>query len=149
MLQSNQQAMHCFLSHQASACTDISGFGLLGHLLEMIKEQTVSIDIFLEAIPVLDGVLSCVESGFNSSLEPANRQMDSQIQNNNSAVQHPHYPLLFDPQTSGGLLASVPADKSEACLEELKNRGYDDARIIGHVKNETDPDKPIQLVTDS
>ncbi len=147
MLQSNQRAMHCFIEHQASACTDISGFGLLGHLLEMTRGQDISIDIEIDALPSLQGALECFESGFSSSLHGANQLKEQYIGNSAVVKDHRAYPLLFDPQTSGGLLASVPGGRAEACLDQLRTMGYQDARIIGQVQDGKDPAIPFHMVT--
>ncbi len=148
MLQSNQQAMHCFMKHQASACTDISGFGLLGHLLEMTRGQNLGIEIQIDALPVLHGALESFESGFRSSLHGANQLKEKYINNFSAFSKHRCYPLLFDPQTSGGLLASIPADRAAACVEQLRNCGYQGAEIIGQVKDEKDPATTFYMVTE-
>jgi selenide, water dikinase len=61
-------------------------------------------------------------------------------------VVSPLYPLLFDPQTAGGLLASVPPDRAEACLAALHTHGYDRAAIIGTVQLQIHPGEPITIV---
>jgi selenide,water dikinase len=60
-------------------------------------------------------------------------------------ADHPRYPLVFDPQTAGGLLASVPGDRAETCLERLRELGYDRATAIGRVQAQGEPLEPIVL----
>ncbi|MDJ0510673.1 MAG: selenide, water dikinase SelD [Crocosphaera sp.] len=133
MLLANQKASEIFLKFEASACTDITGFGLLGHLIEMMKASQVSVELKLDKIPVLQGAMETLEDKITSSFHPKN--LDNKVY----VVQHekfenlPQYSLLFDPQTSGGLLASVPIESAENCLEELRRVGYVDSQIIGQV----------------
>jgi selenide,water dikinase len=68
------------------------------------------------------------------------------LHNQAEFVQHPRYPLLFDPQTAGGLLASVPADRAAACLAELNALGYAHAAVIGQVRPMRDAQAPIILL---
>jgi selenide, water dikinase len=133
MLQSNQAAAVQFQHHQATACTDITGFGLLGHLLEMAQASQVAVELDLEAIAVLDGAKETLQQGIVSSLQPQNLCAAVSVQNIESFNQHPLYPLLFDPQTSGGLLASVPETQAIACLTALQDKGYANSQIIGRV----------------
>ena len=108
MLQSNREAAGCLFAHGATACTDVTGFGLLGHLVEMIKPSRVDVEIDLGAIPFLDGAEETVAAGIFSSLQPQNLRLRRAIHDVENASKDLRYPLLFDPQTSGGLLAGVP-----------------------------------------
>ena len=146
MLLSNRAAAQCLRAQGATACTDITGFGLLGHLLEMTKPSAADVEIDLQALPLIDGALETVESGILSSLQPANLRLRRAISNNKEAITSPLYPLVFDPQTSGGLLASVAADKADDCLKELQELRYSQARIIGRVKTTEGRDETITLV---
>ena len=130
---SNRQAGEIFYRHNASACTDITGFGLLGHLLEMLKPAGHGASIKLNQLPVLDGALDCFAQGISSTLQPQNSQSAHAINNAQQWRSHPLYPLLFDPQTSGGLLASVADSEVESCLQSLDKAGYNDACVVGHV----------------
>lgn len=132
MLTSNENAAKLLLEYGATACTDVTGFGLVGHLLEMLKGQTVGVELDMEAIPVLPGVAETLEQGIFSSLYPENLRLSASIQNRERGSRHPLYPLLFDPQTSGGLLATVPADLANVCLNALQQE-YSVCRIIGRV----------------
>ena len=143
MLQSNQEAARCLHRYRASACTDVTGFGLLGHLLEMVKPAGVDVKLYLRAIPVLDGALETLASGIASSLQPQNVRLRRAIRDLETVADDPRYPLLFDPQTAGGLLASVPADAAEACVAELRQSGYEQAAIIGDVRPQDEHVEPV------
>ncbi|MDP2810606.1 MAG: selenide, water dikinase SelD [Rhodocyclaceae bacterium] len=143
---SNRAAMPCLLAHGATACTDLTGFGLLGHLVEMTKPSGVDAELDLNALPLLDGAAECVAAGIVSSLQPANLRLRRALRNQEEAVGHPNYPLLFDPQTAGGLLASVPADRVDACLAALRDAGYPHAVRIGRVLPQGKALEPIRLI---
>jgi selenide,water dikinase len=146
MLQSNRPAAQCLRDYQATACTDVTGFGLLGHLVEMATASGVAVALELQQIPWLDGAQETVSAGLLSSLQPQNMRLRRAIRNLDAAVASPLYPLLFDPQTAGGLLASVPPDHAVACLAALKTHGYDRAAIIGTVQPQTHPEEPITIM---
>ncbi|MFO1351466.1 MAG: selenide, water dikinase SelD [Gammaproteobacteria bacterium] len=134
MLMSNQAAAQCLRRQGAHACTDVTGFGLLGHLLEMARTSPMAVDIDLAALPILEGALDTLRLGIVSSLHAQNLAAQQAIEHLDLASRHPHFPLLFDPQTAGGLLASVPAACARACVTELQELGYRDARLIGQVR---------------
>ena len=71
-------------------------------------------------MPLLPGALECVQRGIFSSLQPANLRLKRAVSNEGAALSHPAYPLLFDPQTAGGLLASVPKDQVARCVAALR-----------------------------
>ncbi|MBQ0719231.1 MAG: selenide, water dikinase SelD [Gammaproteobacteria bacterium] len=130
---SNRRAGEIFYRHQASACTDITGFGLLGHLLEMLKPSGHGASISLGHLPSLDGALDCFSQGISSSLQPQNSHSRHAINDLEAWSGHPVYPLLFDPQTSGGLLASVADHEVDGCLQALHTEGYQQACVIGQI----------------
>jgi selenide,water dikinase len=145
MLVSNQQAAECLQRHGATACTDLTGFGIVGHLIEMTRASGVDTIINLDALPLLDGALDTVKAGILSSLQPQNLRLRRAIHNIEQASKHPAFALLFDPQTAGGLLAGVPNQQVNACIDELHNKGYSDAVVIGHIESLTDQQAPIKL----
>ncbi len=146
MLQSNQQGASCLFAHGATACTDVTGFGLLGHLIEMIKPSGVDVELDLSTLPCLDGAETLIANGIFSSLQPQNLRLRRGIRELDTASRNPRYPLIFDPQTSGGLLASVPKDRALACVEELHRLGYRQTAIIGRVLAPGDQLEPIKIV---
>jgi selenide, water dikinase len=134
MLRSNLWASGCLLAHGATACTDITGFGLVGHLVEMLQTSQVGATLYWERLPWLLGAQEITRTqGTTSSLQAQNRSAQSWIENLEESQKHPDFPLLFDPQTSGGLLASLPFDRAEACLKALQDQGYPASAIIGRV----------------
>ncbi|MBR8828871.1 MAG: selenide, water dikinase SelD [Gomphosphaeria aponina SAG 52.96 = DSM 107014] len=135
MLLSNEAASQIFLEHGATACTDITGFGLLGHLREMVSPGKVGVELDLEAIPILVGAMETIAAGFTSSLQPQNLQAAQYISNLEQVMNEAKYQLLFDPQTAGGLLASIPEAMAISCLNALQNSGYLQSSMIGRVVN--------------
>jgi selenide, water dikinase len=129
MLQSAAPAAACLQAHRATACTDVTGFGLLGHLLEMLRASDMDAVLDPDAIPALDGALALLGRGITSSLHADNVAALSAL---GADQDHPIAPLLIDPQTAGGLLAGVPADRAAACFDRLRELGYRSA-IIGRV----------------
>ena len=145
MLQSNQAAGDCFRAHGATACTDVTGFGLMGHLLEMVQASQVAVELTLADLPLLEGVRSTLSASIFSSLQAQNAQAAAALENASSYRQKLEFPVLFDPQTSGGLLASVPENRVEACLSQLHELGYRASVPIGQVKPSENRPQPIRI----
>jgi selenide,water dikinase len=143
---SSRAAAACLTAHGARACTDLTGFGLLGHLLEMTQAAGVDAELELDALPLLDGAAETVAAGILSSLHPANTRLRRALRNQKEALDHPNYPLLFDPQTAGGLLAGVPEAAADACIAALHESGYRQAARIGRVLPQGDAPEAIRLV---
>jgi selenide,water dikinase len=114
-------------------------------LLEMTRASGADATLVLNAIPLLDGALECVAQGALSSLHSANARVQTALRNHKEFNNHPRYPLLFDPQTAGGLLASVPAHQAEACLLALRQAGYPHASCIGQVLPPSEAIAPLVL----
>jgi selenide,water dikinase len=145
MAQSNRQAASCLIAHGARACTDITGFGLLGHLVEMVRPSDVDVELDLGAVPLRDGAEETVRAGILSSLQPQNLRLRRAIANMEDIAGDPRYPLIFDPQTAGGLLASVPAAAAQQCVEALRAMGYARAAIIGTVQPRSNRTEPVTV----
>ena len=141
MQQSNRAAAEILRAFAVQGCTDVTGFGLLGHLQEMLLASRCSATLSLDAIPVMDGAQSCSAQGIKSTLYPHNRQA---ARCRHSSGNHPSHDLLFDPQTAGGLLAGVPAATTQACLQALREAGYS-AAMVGEV-NAADTEALIILM---
>jgi selenide,water dikinase len=146
MLQSNGGAAEVALAHGASACTDITGFGLLGHLLEMLA-QTHAARLELAALPLLNGAVEQFRAGVVSTMHAANKRSGEHLIESSTAVDEARCQMLFDPQTSGGLLIAIAADRAQALCDELRERGCTEARIIGEVTPLTSGNAtPVRLV---
>src|SRR5262249_26349252 len=145
MLQSSRQAADCLYRYGATACTDVTGFGLLGHLVEMVKPSGVDVSLDLDAVPLLAGAVETVSMGIFSSLQPQNVRLRRAIRDAEKLTADERYKLIFDPQTAGGLLASVPDHNAPACLGELKRIGYGEAAIIGSVLPASNYLEPISV----
>jgi selenide, water dikinase len=126
MLQPAAAASGCLIAHGATACTDVTGFGLLGHLVEMLAASGVDARLDPDAVPALDGARALLAEGLASSLHTANAAALSALADDHDPV---FAALLIDPQTAGGLLAGVPAARAASCLAALHRLGYRAAAI--------------------
>lgn len=120
---SQSQANAADILAQAHAMTDVTGFGLAGHLMGICEASGLSAVVELGSVPLLPGAASLAEAGVRSTLFPANRSIAPELPDTASAN------LLFDPQTAGGLLAAVSADQADDILTALVTSGYTAARI--------------------
>jgi selenide,water dikinase len=117
------------LAPVARAMTDVTGFGLAGHLLEMLEASGVAARVRLDDVPLMAGAVELAAAGVGSSLQPANLATVSWRM---TVPQDARVGLLTDPQTCGGLLASVPSDRVEALVAALRAAGHQ-AALIGEV----------------
>jgi selenide, water dikinase len=129
MLVSNGPSAAVLARHGVRSCTDITGFGVLGHLLEMCRASGCGVRLEAEAAPLLPDALSLANRGVASTLKPANDAALAACQMTARWHDHPLLTLLTDPQTSGGLLAAVPAAQADACLADLRALGVPAAAI--------------------
>lgn len=144
-LQSNKDAARVFKEYGATACTDVTGFGLAGHLAELARASNLGARLYLDAIPPIEGSLDLIAEGFASSLLPQNIQSVANViacHAEETALFH----LLFDPQTAGGLLASVPAGNADSCIAALKAAGYERAAAIGEVVSSDGGSGTIEVI---
>ena len=132
---SNRSGAQVLAAHEASACTDVSGFGLLGHLVEILEASGTRSRIETARLPLLPGARVLIEQGFRSTLHPGNEAFKTRLGRDGKSPDGDA--ILFDPQTSGGLLASVPEERAGTCVLALREAGYEDAAIIGEVLPES------------
>jgi selenide,water dikinase len=124
MLQSAADASACLTAHGASACTDVTGFGLVGHLLEMLSASGADARLDPERIPAIGGALRLLADGLTSSAHQGNLAAMMALASEEIARDPALAALLIDPQTAGGLLAGVAAERADICLSELRRLGY-------------------------
>lgn len=123
-----------------NACTDVTGFGLSGHSYEVAAASRVSLRIDISKLPVMEGVSELIEKECIPGGGYANRSYYEKWVEFQGEINETQKALVFDPQTSGGLLISVPAGKSKALLEELQKRKTLCSRVIGEVLPEREGD---------
>ena len=133
MAQSSRAAADCLFEHGAGAATDVTGFGLLGHLAGLVEASGVDAEIDLDAVPFLDGAEETMRMGIESTLQPENMRLSRHVANHEEVRGDRRYRLIYDPQTAGGIVAGVPADRADACVAALGERGYGAAARIGSV----------------
>ncbi|QDZ21313.1 selenophosphate synthetase [Chloropicon primus] len=136
MAKLNRDGMDVALRHGATACTDVTGFGLAGHLREMVVASNVAVEVDMASVPLLDGAAELSGEGVQSSLYPENTKWSDALEMGDGGKSDPVYPILFDPQTSGGLLFGVPPESVESCLQDLRACGTVGAKCIGTVTEE-------------
>lgn len=120
----------------AGACTDITGFGLLGHAAEMARASGVSLIFRLAEIPLLPRAAELAATGLIPAGAYHNRDFLSAEVAFDPDIPPEHRAVLFDPQTSGGLLIAIAEEKADALLRSLHEKGVLDARVIGRVTEE-------------
>lgn len=127
----NKYAKDVAVNYPINSCTDITGFGLAGHLLEMAEGSNKTINLEFDKIPIIDGTLDMLNMGLLPEGAYQNRSFIGdkiKILNDNKNID-----VIFDPQTSGGLLFSLPEKEGKALLKDLEKNNIESA-IIGNVK---------------
>lgn len=131
MLQSNALAQRALAGMAVHACTDVTGFGLLGHLWELCEHGEISAELNLDALPLLPGTGSLIAAGVASTLAPANQQILAHCESQPGSP-HPCLPATWDPQTNGGLLVALPSHQVSQALAQLSEQGLSPA-VVGHL----------------
>ena len=127
----NAAAAEVMVAVGVRAATDVTGFGLMGHLLQML-DGMAGAEIDFEALPILEGTLELAQAG--SFPGGSRRNMEASGPHvETGALDEPRRMVLFDAQTSGGLLMAVDPARSEVLLAALQEGGVDRANVIGHV----------------
>lgn len=134
----NRRAAEAMARHGVKACTDVTGFGFLGHLARMAIESRVTAEVWFGALPLLPEALDYAAAGMYSGANERNASFAATYARFDAAITEPEQALLYDAQTSGGLLMAVPADHADALLADLHAQGVQHAAIVGRVAAESD-----------
>lgn len=129
----NRRAAEVMGNYPVRACTDITGFGFLGHLAEMVQDSGCGVEIQSAGIPIFPEALNYGGMGFFPAGAYRNREFRAAMIDVSPAVDPILRDILFDPQTSGGLLISVDGKSADDLLKDLKSSGIQEAAIVGEV----------------
>lgn len=133
----NKYAHDVLVNYSVHACTDVTGFALLGHSLEMAQGSGVTVHLKAQAVPYYEEAYEMADMGFIPAGAYRNRDFAESGVRVVGAVARALQDIFYDPQTSGGLLCAVPAVEAEACLAELRAVAPS-TRIIGYVTEKLD-----------
>ena len=145
MLSSNAKAAQLAMELGASTMTDVTGFGVVGHLLEMLCPARLAAELWLHEIPILEGAVEMLESGVESTLAPDNRLAEPKIDASELVRRQPSYGILFDPQTSGGLMIAAAKDVAHKLVEQMSRQQEFEIRVIGQVQPHEDGRASIRV----
>ena len=129
----NHSAAQVMLKYEIHACTDITGFGLGGHVLEMARGSHAEIAIYSQKVPIIAEAKEYASMGLIPAGSYATKNFCEDMVEIRSGIETVMLDLVFDPQTSGGLVMAVAPDQTKACLDELRHEGISCAAIIGEV----------------
>ncbi len=135
----NKDAAVVMARFPITACTDITGFGLLGHLAEMIDGTSLSVILENRAIPLLDEVEDFASMGLVPAGAHANRRFRQDMVTLEPGITPITRDILFDPQTSGGLLMGCPERQAQELIKSLKDAGVEHAALVGRVRETKSP----------
>ena len=135
----NKMAMEIALDFDIHACTDITGFAVIGHSMEMAKGSGVQINLFYDKLPIYPNALDMYRKGETTGSNKANRKLAEEGFKMTKELSKEEEELLFDPQTSGGLLLSLPSAKADHLIKTLKKAGIKEASLVGEVLAGTEP----------
>jgi selenide, water dikinase len=133
MLTAGNKAAELMREFDVKGATDVTGFALLGHAWELAKASRVTIEIDSSTLPILEGALELAAQGLLTSGDKTNREYVGEDLVISESVSTELGHVMFDPQTAGGLLIAIPADRAAMMLERLRET-YKDAAIIGRVR---------------
>jgi len=129
----NKTAMEVAPAYDIHSCTDITGFGIMGHTFEMAKGSSVSIELSYDRLPFHPHAREMYRKGETTGSNNANRKIVEGSWEKKRQINRDEEELLFDPQTSGGLLFSLPASQADELVKKLTHAGVEDAVVIGEV----------------
>jgi len=130
----NKTSIEKALAYDVHACTDITGFGILGHLVEVALGSGVTVRVDFSALPFYQGAADMYKKGETTGSNKANKALVARhpLREERELLHH-EQELLYDPQTSGGLLLALPKEQAIILLKDLHDAGVPDASLIGEV----------------
>jgi len=129
----NRKAIEAAVKFDVHACTDVTGFGILGHTLELARGSNVQIDLIYENLPFYPHALQMYQKGETTGSNKANRRLAEGAWEITTRRSDEEQALLLDPQTSGGLLIAVPDSQADDLISRLKKEGLETADRVGEV----------------
>jgi selenide,water dikinase len=129
----NHRAIEAAVKFDVHACTDVTGFGILGHTLELARGSDVQINLIYEKLPFYPNALKMYQKGETTGSNKANRRLAEGAWEMTAHRSAEEQQLLFDPQTSGGLLLAVPDAQADDLISRLKKEGVETAFRVGEV----------------
>jgi len=135
----NKKAIEIALNFDVHACTDITGFGIVGHCVEMAKGSRVQVNLFYEKLPFYPNALLMYRRGETTGSNKANQKLAEGFFKKIRVLSREEEELLFDPQTSGGLLLSLSSTEVDRLVTELKRAGIEAAAPVGEVTANPEP----------
>lgn len=133
MAELNKMACQAMLAVGVNAATDVTGFGLAGHALEVANGSGLGIRLFMSAIPYFPETMDMIRQGVRTGMTASNKELVQDQIDFEDEISPEQEMLLYDPQTSGGLLIAVAGEKAERLLALMKEEGLEVATIIGEV----------------
>jgi selenide,water dikinase len=130
MTQLNREASEKMREFGVHACTDVTGFGLLGHAKNIARESDVTIEIDAASVPLIDGALDAARDGYLTGGGNKNRRFLADVLRFDTEPEENLTHLLFDPQTAGGLLVALPAENAQSFVDALRAT-HPHAAIVG------------------
>lgn len=149
MMQLNKSCAEIMQKHDIKCATDITGFGLLGHGLEMAKGSNVSLNLNLSAIPIFKEAYSSIRNGCIPNASFRNLEAIEKEIIFLGDINFESKMLLCDPQTSGGILLTSPKDKTSKIIEDLKKAGYKSTNLIGEIAIKTQANRHITIMAEN
>jgi selenide,water dikinase len=130
----NKTAAEVLADFTVHAATDITGFGLGGHAYEMASASGAQFQIKIDTLPIMQEALEMYERGMSTGVNASNRELIAGVTRIERKLPSWHEEILFDPQTSGGLLVAMPENEAQSALDALRKAGVIHTKIIGRVQ---------------
>lgn len=134
----NKAAAEVMVRHKANAGTDVTGFGLIGHLRQMVVESRATAELWAGSLPVFPGVLEYAAQGMFSGANERNADYSMACTSFDAGVSDAIKAVCFDPQTSGGLLMAIPSARADAALRDLRAAGVEAAVMVGRITEKSE-----------